>query len=91
MLAGAESASAAQPHRPEGKTITATYKISKVSPLSSDPRPALTVECGPELNDYDRTQLCWEGTITFTFKMDGRRASAAENAQPISRGAQRSR
>jgi hypothetical protein len=58
MLAGAGSAGAAQPHGPQGKTITATYKISKVSPLSSNARPALTVECGPKLNDYDRTQLC---------------------------------
>jgi hypothetical protein len=71
MLAGAGSAGAAQPHGPQDKTITATYQGSPVSPVSSNARPALTVACGPGLNEYNRTQLCWEGILTFTFKTDG--------------------
>jgi hypothetical protein len=85
MLVGQSSAGAAQSHTPrskQSKTISATYHYGaqsktikasyKFGPMSAvkNTRPALKLPCGPKLNAHDRTQLCWDGTLTFTFQTD---------------------
>lgn len=67
MPAGTASAASTQPHKPPANTITATIKMDRVSALPNA-LPSLTVPCGPKFDDFDRTQLCWGETLTFTFK-----------------------
>jgi hypothetical protein len=69
LLAGALPAGAAQ-SASTAKTVTATVRISTVraaSPLAARPAIAASAQCAPGINEYTRSDSCWEdlGTITF--------------------------
>ncbi len=78
LLAGAVPASATQSTAQTGLTVSAgiSQKATQcapqgdASPGSAATRPDITARCGPALNEYNRTQFCWNNTLTFTFFED---------------------
>jgi hypothetical protein len=71
LLTGAVPASAASSQGPQTKTLTVTFKIGRVSALPSSQRAQASVLCEPALDKYNRTQVCWEQVLTFTFLENG--------------------
>lgn len=71
LLTGAAPVSAAQSSTAPIETVSVT--VAKTTPLTALPRnasPQLRVNCGPALNEYDRTQACGLTALIFTFYND---------------------
>jgi hypothetical protein len=78
LLAGVLPASAAQPTAPQpALTVSMTFgheaAQSAQSAQSALP-PDLSVRCSPGINKFNRTNLCWQDTLSFTF---------LENEEPV--------
>jgi hypothetical protein len=71
LLAGAVPAGAAQSAGSHDRTLAFTFKLDRVLALSPGEQPQATALCRPALDKYNRTQVCWEEVLTFTFLKDG--------------------
>ncbi len=80
LLAGAVPASAAQSVSTT-KTVTATIRISTAraaSPLAARPAIRASAQCAPGVNQYDRSDICWEDIGTIVFFVDDEPVGAEE-------------
>lgn len=68
LLTGAAPVGAAQSSTAPIETVSVA--VGRTAPLTALPNgasPQVRAACGPALNEYDRTQACWLGTLVFTF------------------------
>jgi hypothetical protein len=65
LLVGTMPASAAPGSH--SRMVTFTVKVDRVTALSPGEQPEATALCRPALDKYNRTQVCWEQILTFTF------------------------
>jgi hypothetical protein len=73
LLAGAAPAGVAQASAAPVMTTSVTVgKTTSVTALPVNASPQVRAECGPALNEYDRTAMCWLQAIIFTFFLDGK-------------------
>lgn len=91
LVGGAIPAGAARSHGPQqGETLEVAFKIGPVSPASASQLSPASLICAPGLNRFDRTDVCWLTTLTFTFFINGRpvgvTVAALEQSIHLNRG-----
>jgi hypothetical protein len=93
LLAGAVPAGAAQPQRPQGKTVEVAFKIGPVPALGATQHAAASADCAPSFGTLDRHDSCWGVALTFIFFINGRpvgtTVAALEQSIHLNPGAKR--